>query len=226
MNDLDACRFQGRHVLLGATPCGFDGPDAAFPDGCNVFRIGRCAERRQKSQINPERLIGHFVTVSDLLCEQFRRPLRQSGDEAEAASIGHGRCHFGKAHIMHAALNDGMFDAEQFSNCCFHEELLLFCRAFFSMNDFQKPRGPHAATDTHGDDGIFRLAPTALNQSVAGQPSSGHAVGMPDRDRAAIDVELFRIDPELVAAIDHLYREGLVQFPEVDIVDLESVPLE
>src|SRR5439155_9443880 len=97
---------------------------------------------------------------------------------------------------------------------------------FFSMNDFQKPRGPHAATDTHGDNGIFRLAPTALNQSVAGQPRSSHAVGMPDCDRAAIDVELFRVDPELVAAIDHLHREGLVQFPEINIVDLESVSLE
>ena len=43
--------------------------------------------------------------------------------------------------------------------------------------------------------------------------------GMTDRDRAAIDVELFRIDAELVAAIDHLHRERLVQFPEIDIVD-------
>src|SRR6266536_5473242 len=127
---------------------------------------------------------------------------------------------------MHAALNDGMFDAEQFSNRWFHEELLLFCRAFFSMDDFQKPRGPHAATNTHGDDGVFHLAPASLNQSVAGQPRSSHAVGMTDCDRAAIDVELFRIDPELVAAIDHLHREGLVQFPEIDIVDLKSVTLE
>src|SRR5215212_7337987 len=101
-----------------------------------------------------------------------------------------------------------------------------FSVALFSMNDFQKPRGPHAATDTHGDDGVFRLAPAALNQSVAGQPRPSHAVGMPDCDRAAVYVELFRINPQLVAAIDHLHRECLVQFPEVDIVDLEPVPLE
>src|SRR5207237_8435939 len=90
---------------------------------------------------------------------------------------------------------------------------------FFSMDDFEKPRRPHAATDTHGDDGIFRLAPTTLNQSMAGQPGSGHAVGMANRDRAAIDVELFRVNSELVAAIDHLHRKCFVQFPEIDIVD-------
>ena len=94
------------------------------------------------------------------------------------------------------------------------------------MNDFQKPRGPHAATDTHGDDGIFCLAPTTLNQSMASQPGSGHAVRMTDCDRSAIDVELFRIDPELVAALDHLHRECLIQFPQVDIIDLKSVTLE
>src|SRR6267154_37708 len=95
--------------------------------------------------------------------------------------------------------------------------------ALGSMDDFKKARGAHAATHAHRDNGVFRLAPATLDQGVAGQARSGHAVGMTDRDRAAIDVELFRIDAELVAAIDHLHRERLVQFPEIDVVDLQSV---
>ena len=113
VDHLDASRLQGRHVLLGATPCGFDDLDAAFPDGCDVFRIGRRAEGRQKGQIHAEWLIRHFVAARDLLCQQFRRSLRQSGDDPEPASIRHGGREFGKAHIVHSALDDRMFDAEQ-----------------------------------------------------------------------------------------------------------------
>src|SRR4029079_13714703 len=81
--------------------------------------------------------------------------------------------------------------------------------AFCSMNDLEKSRSAHAAAHAHRNDGVFGLAPAALDQGVAGQSCSGHAIGMANRDRAAIDVELFRIDPELVSAIDHLYRECL-----------------
>src|SRR5260370_36130112 len=97
---------------------------------------------------------------------------------------------------------------------------------FRSVDDFKQTRRAHAATDAHGHHAVFRLAPPALDQEVAGQPGPGHAIGMADRDRAAIDVELVGIDAELVAAIDHLNRIGLVELPEVDIVDLEAVPLQ
>mgnify|MGYP003694225291 CR=1 FL=1 len=46
-----------------------------------------------------------------------------------------------------------------------------------------------------------------------------HAVGMADRDRAAVDVEAIVWKPQLVAAVDDLHREGLVQLPQVDVVD-------
>src|ERR1700688_4734795 len=98
--------------------------------------------------------------------------------------------------------------------------------ALGSVDDFKQTGSTHAATHAHRDNGVFRFATAALDQGVAGQARAGHAVGMTDRDRAAIDVELFRIDAKLVAAIDHLHRERLVQFPEIDIVDRESVPLE
>src|SRR4051812_8190215 len=98
--------------------------------------------------------------------------------------------------------------------------------SFPLVNDSDKARGAHSATNTHGYNSILGLAPAALDQGMAGQPRSGHAVGMADRDRAAVDVELFRVDPELVAAMDDLHRKCLVQLPQVDVVDLESVSLE
>src|ERR1700704_1623294 len=97
---------------------------------------------------------------------------------------------------------------------------------FRSMDDFEQTRRAHAATNAHGHPAVFRLAPPALDQEVAGQPRAGHAIGMADRDRAAIDVELVGFDAKLVAAIDHLNRIGLVELPEIDIVDLEAVPFQ
>src|ERR1700754_3533277 len=88
-----------------------------------------------------------------------------------------------------------------------------------SVNDFEETRGAHAAAQAHGDNSIFGLAPPSLDQGVAGKTRTGHAIGMADGDRAAIDVQLFRIDAELVAAVDHLHRECLVQFPQIDVVD-------
>src|SRR4249920_3996403 len=82
---------------------------------------------------------------------------------------------------------------------------------FRSVNDFEQTCRAHAATDAHGHHAVFRLAPPALDQQMPGQARAGHAVGMTNRDRAAIDVELVGIDAELVAAINHLHRIGLVE---------------
>ena len=39
---------------------------------------------------------------------------------SNAGGLGHSRCHFGKADIVHPALDDGMIDAEQLGNCSLH----------------------------------------------------------------------------------------------------------
>src|SRR6266481_3632932 len=95
-----------------------------------------------------------------------------------------------------------------------------------SAVDFEQACAALAATDTHGDDAPLGLATTSLLQDVAGEPRAGHAEGMTDRDRAAVDIVLLGIDAELVARIQTLAGEGLVQFPEVDIVDLEAMALQ
>src|SRR6059036_1806096 len=86
--------------------------------------------------------------------------------------------------------------------------------------DFKQACAALATADAHSNDAPLGLAPTTLLQDVAGEPRAGHAEGMTDRDRAAIDVVLLGIDAELVARIETLAGEGLVEFPEIDIVDL------
>src|SRR5689334_13966160 len=78
-----------------------------------------------------------------------------------------------------------------------------------SSGDLEEARGALAAADAHRDDGVPDAAALAFDQRVAGHPRPAHAVGMPDRDRAAIDVESVVRDAEPVAAIDHLAGERL-----------------
>src|SRR5277367_5736225 len=78
----------------------------------------------------------------------------------------------------------------------------LVLQASRSMDDFQQPGRTHAATDAHRHNGIFGLAAASFDQGMPGQAGPRHAVGMPNRNRSAVDVELFGVDPELVAAMD------------------------
>src|ERR1044071_908658 len=43
--------------------------------------------------------------------------------------------------------------------------------------------------------------------------------GVPERDRAAVDVDLRRVEPELADDGDGLHREGFVQLDEVNLVE-------
>src|SRR5882757_1972916 len=99
-------------------------------------------------------------------------------------------------------------------------------RAEISAVDLEQARAALAAADAHGHDAPFGLAATAFLQQVAGEAGAGHAEGMADRDRAAIDVVLLGIDAELVARIEALAGKRLVEFPEVDVADLQPVALQ
>src|SRR5450756_2215582 len=92
--------------------------------------------------------------------------------------------------------------------------------------DFEQAGAALAAADAHGDHAPLRLAPAAFLQEVARAPRAGHAEGVADRDRAAIDVVLLGIDAELVTGIQALAGERLVEFPQIDILDLEAVALQ
>ena len=89
----------------------------------------------------------------------------------------------------------------------------------------EQTRRAHAAADAHRDDRLLGAAALAFHQHVAGETRAGHAEGMADGDGAAIDVVFLRIDAELVAGIEALRGEGLVQFPQIDVIDLQAMTL-
>ena len=61
---------------------------------------------------------------------------------------------------------------------------------------------------------------------MADQPRAGHAERMADRDRAAIDVVRVGIDAEVIAAIEALAGERLIEFPQADIRDRQPGAVE
>src|SRR6185295_1269195 len=75
-------------------------------------------------------------------------------------------------------------------------------------------------------DDLLRAAAFALDERVADEALAGHPVRMADGNRAAVDVEPIVGDAEPIAAVDHLHREGLVQLPEIDVLDLRAGALE
>src|SRR4029079_13964625 len=56
-------------------------------------------------------------------------------------------------------------------------------------NDFEKSRCSHPAADAHRDDNVLSSTAPAFDQRVAHEARTGDAVGVPDRDRAAVHVE-------------------------------------
>src|SRR6266496_6655728 len=104
-------------------------------------------------------------------------------------------------------------------------------------------RAAQAPADANGRNPA--LAPRALEyvEQMQDDARARRADGMPQRDRAAVDIELCRvehthgsIEPELAAAIrlacpcaqapEHLRRERLVDFPCVEIVQSQSMTLQ
>src|SRR5215217_8981201 len=73
----------------------------------------------------------------------------------------------------------------------------------------------HAATDAHRDEDAPGAAALAFDQRMSGEALAADAVGVADRNRAAVDVELVHRDAEGVGAVEHLDRKRLVELPEV-----------
>src|ERR1700728_4704136 len=95
-----------------------------------------------------------------------------------------------------------------------------------ALVDLEQTGGAHAAADAHGDDRAVGAARVPFDQDVAGHARAAHAVGMADRDRAAVDVEPFLRNPETVAAVEHLARKRLVELPKIDVLALEALTAE
>src|SRR6478672_5291310 len=95
-----------------------------------------------------------------------------------------------------------------------------------SAVDLEQAGAALAAADAHGHDAPLGLAARTFLEDVASETRAGHAEGMADRDRAAVDVVLGGIDAELVARVEALAGKGLVELPNIDVVDLQAGALQ
>jgi hypothetical protein len=84
------------------------------------------------------------------------------------------------------------------------------CKA---SDHLEQSGGTHATTDAHGHHHVLDAAAPALDQRMTDQAAAGHAIRVTDRDLSAVYVQALVGNAELVAAIDHLHRKGLVQLP-------------
>src|SRR3546814_10901184 len=64
-------------------------------------------------------------------------------------------------------------------------------RAVPSSKHLEQSRRSHSAADTHCHHDVPGATPFPLDQGMADHTRTGHAVGMPNRDGAAADVESF-----------------------------------
>ena len=86
------------------------------------------------------------------------------------------------------------------------------------LHNLEQPRRAHAAADAHGHDRELGFAAAALDQRVTGETRAGHAVGMADRNRAAVDIDLWELNEAF--AVQVLYcRDKLGIDPEKINVD-------
>ena len=82
--------------------------------------------------------------------------------------------------------------------------------------------GAHAASYTHRDETVACVSPPHLVEERRRELGARAAEWMAEGDRAAVDVEAFRIDRQLAQARQHLRRERLVQLDEVDLIERQS----
>src|SRR6185369_564840 len=87
-------------------------------------------------------------------------------------------------------------------------------------------RCAHSSANAHRHADALCTAALAFDEGVTGEALAAHAVGMAHRDGAAVDVQAVHRDAQLVGAIEHLHGEGLVELPQVDVVDAEAQTLE
>ena len=56
----------------------------------------------------------------NFLCERLRGTLGQSGDDSKRAGVGYRRSQFSETNVVHAALDDRVFDSKELGNSGAH----------------------------------------------------------------------------------------------------------
>src|SRR3954470_18375522 len=92
-------------------------------------------------------------------------------------------------------------------------------KASSRSSHFEQTGSTHASTDAHGHNDVRCPAAFAFDQCMADEAAACDSIGMSHRDRTTVDVQPVIGDTKLIATIDHLHRECLIQFPQADVGD-------
>eukprot|EP01136_Pigoraptor_vietnamica_P026122 Opistho-1_new@80828 len=95
-----------------------------------------------------------------------------------------------------------------------------------ALQHFEDAGRPHAAANAHGHRHALGTTALAFDEGMAGQALAAHAVGVAHRNGAAVHIQAVGRDAQLVAAVQHLHRKGLVQLPQVDVIHCEAQALQ
>ena len=98
--------------------------------------------------------------------------------------------------------------------------------AAFSSFPLKDAAGSHACSNAHGDESKALLGSFKLGHQIADHTAAGHTERMSKGDGAALRVELFHGDAELLDAVGGLRGERLVNLENVDVVHGEAAVLE
>lgn len=88
--------------------------------------------------------------------------------------------------------------------------------------DLEEAGSAHSTADAHGDDNMTHAKTLAREQSMPNETLTTHAVRMSYGNRTTVDVQTVIGNPKFVAAVQNLYREGFVELPQTNILDLQT----
>ena len=173
VDHLDAGFLELRQVCLRVAAGGFDEAHASVDDGVDVTRIVGGGNARQECQVHAEGLVGHLAAAGNFVGEVLRSLLRQAGDDAQSAGIRHRGRQLGEADEMHAALNDGVFDAEEFGDAGFHDGDVLEDGTFTDLKQTEHSvsfsvKAAKPANGRHHEDTTRRISRSRLDCPLRG----------------------------------------------------------
>src|SRR5690242_5947860 len=94
------------------------------------------------------------------------------------------------------------------------------------LNVFENPCRAHAAAHTHSHDAVASIAAFEFTDDASRELCAGAAQRVSEGDRAAVGIDLVRVQATFFDDRQRLRGEGFVEFEDVDVVELESGHLE
>jgi hypothetical protein len=88
--------------------------------------------------------------------------------------------------------------------------------------DLEEASSTHSTADAHGNDDMTHAKALASEQGMTDQTLAAHAIRMTYGNGTAIDVKPIIGNTEFVATVENLYRKCFVEFPQTDILDLQT----